>query len=196
MDFSKVDEGHPDYKKGEEPLHFYYNREERIAHAPQIVQDYYNGGGPRPVKGFFKVLVSTRGNRFMLSSIVIFAAFLWIFSFFSSRDASKIAGTSAALSAFSFEESVYASLKFDGIKNKGAEENVPLHMQRHVPIHALFMAYEASGEIFDKIEIDEIFSGDELFIRTKFTDYDIMKIVCEVTAGAEEKSFSTKIERR
>ena len=31
MDFDKIDEGHPDYKPGEEPFHFFYNREERIA---------------------------------------------------------------------------------------------------------------------------------------------------------------------
>ena len=81
MDFDKIDEGHPDYKPGEEPFHFFYNREERIARAPHIVQEYYAGRGPRPVKGLFRNLVSTKGNRFMLSSIVVFAAFLCIFCF-------------------------------------------------------------------------------------------------------------------
>lgn len=192
MDFSKIDEGHPEYKEGEAPFHYYYNRAERIAKAPQIVQDYYNGKGPRPVKGLFKSLVSTRGNRFMLSSIVIFAAFIWIFSFFSRQSASKIAGTSASLSAFSFEESVYASLKFDAVNGAALEGGESLQ----VPVTAVFTAYEVSGEISNRIEIEEIFYGDELFIRTKFTDYDIIKVICDVTAGAEKKSFSAKIEHR
>ena len=38
--FPKVEEGRPE---GEQPLHYFYNREERIAHAPQNVKDYYAG---------------------------------------------------------------------------------------------------------------------------------------------------------
>ena len=46
MDFDKIDEGHPDYKPGEEPFHFFYNREERIARAPHIAfqkSGFYEG---------------------------------------------------------------------------------------------------------------------------------------------------------
>ena len=57
------------FAEGEEPLHFLYNREERLSHAPKNVQDFYAGGG-RPVKGLFKALVSNKTNRFMLIAVV------------------------------------------------------------------------------------------------------------------------------
>ena len=191
MDFDKIDEGHPDYKPGEEPFHFFYNREERIARAPHIVQEYYAGRGPRPVKGLFRNLVSTKGNRFMLSSIVVFAAFLWIFSFFSGRNASKIAGTSASLSAFSYEESVYATLRFDGLEEKSSgSENVI-----QIPISVVFSAVESSGAECDRAEVSALYEGKELFVRTKFTDYDIIKIRCEVTAAVETKTFEAVVAR-
>ena len=36
--FDNVDEGHPE---GEKTVKYYYNREERIANAPEIVKKYY-----------------------------------------------------------------------------------------------------------------------------------------------------------
>ena len=46
--FKNVEEMRPD---GEQPLHFYYNREERIARAPEIVKAYYRGE-MKNVRGF------------------------------------------------------------------------------------------------------------------------------------------------
>ena len=51
--FEDVEEGYLDGEK-ESKFHYFYNREERIANAPQNVKDYYNGG-MRPITGF-KVL--------------------------------------------------------------------------------------------------------------------------------------------
>lgn len=193
MDFDKIDEGQPDYAPGEEPFHFFYNREERIARAPHIVQEYYAGRGPRPVKGLFRVLVSTRGNRFMLSSIVVFAAFLWIFSFFSGKNASRIAGADASLSAFSYEETVYATFSLKGTEKKSSEEDASSVLQ--VPVSAVFSAIESSGAECAREELSGVYTGEDLFIRTKFTDYDIIKVCCEVTAAAETKQFEAVVAR-
>lgn len=193
MDFDKIDEGHPDYAPGEEPLHFFYNRENRIARAPHIVQEYYAGRGPRPVKGLFRVLVSTRGNRFMLSSIVVFAAFLWIFSFFSGRNAFQIAGAKASLSAFSYEETVYATFSMKGADAESAEKDSASFLQ--IPVSAVFTAIESSGSECAREERSGVYTGEELFIRTKFTDYDIIKVCCEVTAASETKQFESVVAR-
>lgn len=201
MDFNKVDEGHPDYAPGEEPLHFFYNREERISKAPLIVQEYYAGRGPRPVKGLFKSLFSTRGNRFMFSSIIVFAAFIWIFSFISGRNVSRIGGTTVALSAFSYDDSIYSSIKFDALKmnsdssKKDLKSNQESSKMIQIPVQVVFIAYESSGMECDRKIIDDVFVGDELFIRTIFSDYDIIKVSCEVTMGVESKKFDAKIER-
>jgi len=45
--FENVEEGYPDKEK---PVKFYYNREERIAKAPEIVKKYYRGE-MKPVRG-------------------------------------------------------------------------------------------------------------------------------------------------
>lgn len=193
VDFAKIDEGHPDYKPGEEPLHFFYNREERIARAPHIVQEYYAGRGPRPVKGLFRVLVSTRGNRFMLSSIVVFAAFLWIFSFFSGKNASRIAGADASLSAFSYEETVYATFSMKGAEAEASEADSAAFLQ--IPVSAVFTAVESSGAECAREESTGIYTGKDLFLRTKFTDYDIIKVCCEVTAASETKRFEAAVAR-
>ena len=47
--FEDTQESSPD-DESEKELKFYYNREKRIADAPQIVQDYYNGK-MKPVRG-------------------------------------------------------------------------------------------------------------------------------------------------
>ena len=96
MDFKNIDEGHA---QDEQKLHFYYNREERIARAPKNVQDYYAGKGPRPVKGLFRSLFANKGNRFMFSTVAILAAFVWIYSFIQKREGIQIAGTKVEVSA-------------------------------------------------------------------------------------------------
>lgn len=213
MDFKNIDEGHPaEPENPEDVFRFYYSREERLKNAPQSVKDFY-AGKMAPKKGLFKVLVATPGNRFMLSSIVVFVAFIWIFSFFSSRNEKRFLGTECELTAFSFEDSVYASLEFkenpdwlsdfsDRKKTSGKpsgkssldfpEEKNPAQ----IPLRVLFQAYDSSGIVADKSEIFDVYSGRELFIRTKFSDYDIIKVSASVQAGTEEKDFEVRIQRR
>ena len=68
--FDKKTEG---YAEGEEPLHFYYNREERIKNAPKIVQDYYAGRVNQFTRNPFKAFFANRFNRFMF----VFSLFLF-----------------------------------------------------------------------------------------------------------------------
>lgn len=210
MDFKNIDEGHPaEPENPENVFRFYYSREERLKNAPQSVKDFY-AGKMAPKKGLFKVLVATPGNRFMLSSIVVFVAFIWIFSFFSSRNEKRFLGTECELTAFSFEDSVYASLEFKenpdwfSDRKKSSEEpsgNFPEdsaaeknHAQ--IPVRVLFQAYDSSGLVADKAEVFDVYSGEVLFIRTKFSDYDIIKVSASVEAGTEEKDFEARIQRR
>ena len=107
--FEDVDEGHVD---GEEKskFHYYYNREERIAHAPKIVQDYYNGG-MRPQKGF-KVLFKNKSNRFILLTLVFFIAFTWIYNGLNNtRNSATVGSFIFELQAFEFEEEIFVKLK-------------------------------------------------------------------------------------
>ena len=184
MDFDKIDEGHVE---GSQELHFFYNREERLKKAPQIVQDYYSGKFSVK-RGFFKVLVGNKGNRFLLISLVLFIAFVWAFTFFSNRNYTVIDSIVCELKAFSYEEEVFVSLELKESKEKTEElKNVKV----------IFNAIESSGVISQtSSEFLESYSGVKQFIRTKFNDYDIIKVVACVTIDNEEEEVSVVVERR
>ena len=113
MDFSQMQEGYPD---GEENLVFRYNREERLKKAPQIVQDYYNGKALQPTKGLIRVLFATRGNRLMFLCMCFVFAITWFTGFVNKNNSATINGVKVAINAYSFEEDVYASVKFNDNK--------------------------------------------------------------------------------
>ena len=68
MDFDKISEG---YENKDNNFVYYYNREERIARAPKIVQDYYSGKFNVSKKGLFGTMFATRGNKFLFLSIIV-----------------------------------------------------------------------------------------------------------------------------
>ena len=112
MNFKNIDEGHQD---NGENIHFLYNREERLKNAPKIVQDYYAGkvfNYDTGVKGLFKSLVSTKTNRFLLISIILFLACIYLFSFLSKNQNSTACGFPVQFESFSYNERIYVSLKF------------------------------------------------------------------------------------
>jgi len=190
---------------GGEALHFFYDREERLKRAPQIVRDYYEGKSGQPAKGLFRILVATRTNRFMLVSVVLFAAFVWFYSAFSERTSADFIGVPTALSAFSYEDSVYASLKFGERKtkstgrirnfraqNKSAAKDLPANF----PAAVVFSAIDNTGSVIDAQEVIGVYEGQDLFLRTRFSDYDIIKVKALVMSGDERKEFSVSVEKR
>lgn len=188
MDLKNLNEGFAD---GEEPLHFYYNREERIARAPKIVQDYYSGKWDCRKKGLFKVMFANRGNRFMFAGIVIFMLFVWIYSFISARTALSMAGTTAEIYAFSYEGTVYSSFKLNGRKKKSA-----VGLSDPLKMTVLITALDTDSVACNVYEEDVIYDGSELFVRTRFPDYDIMTVVAEVHFGSEHKKFTARVDHR
>ncbi|MGP1458469.1 MAG: hypothetical protein ACTTKL_04090 [Treponema sp.] len=187
---------------GGEALHFFYNREERLKRAPQIVRDFYDGKSGRPVKGLFRVLVATRTNRFMLVSVALFAAFVWFYSAFSERKSANFQGAPVALSAFSYEDAVYASLKFGERKPKSNRTFRAKRKERVedfpqvFPVNVVFSAVDNAGGVSAQEELSGVYEGRELFIRTRFGDYDIIKVKALVRSGGEQKEFSVSVEKR
>ena len=74
--FEDVEEIVPD-DEADKKLKFYYNREERIARAPKLVQDYYNGN-LKPVRGFRIFL--TKQNRYIFFALIFFVGATWIYN--------------------------------------------------------------------------------------------------------------------
>ena len=110
----------------EEELTFYYNREKRLERAPENVKRFYNGTAPTAPKGLFKALVHTKHSRFMLAAVGISLAVVVLTTLFGAKSNQKnINGVRLVLSAFSFDDSVYVTLRAFGNPDAGgkAEQN-------------------------------------------------------------------------
>lgn len=182
------DEGHAE---GEENLHFNYNREERLKKAPQIVQDYYSGKF-KLNKGFY-ALVATRGNRFMLFVLVLCLAVTAFTSVFASFEKARIGKVNFKLSAFSFEEEIMVSLKVYA-------EKMPASLKSKypdgIPVQASVSAFDVDKQLSSSKIVSGNFKGDELYLRTKFPDYDILTVRVEVSAMDENCRLTADVQRK
>ncbi len=181
MDFNNINEG---YAEGEEGLVFHYNRKERVSHAPQIVKDYYDGKIVAFKPGLFKALVATRGNRFMLFSLVICFLIVVFYGFFGPKENedSKF-GVHFSLSAFMYEqfgENVYVNLKIDPPAKKNLGE-----YDGDIPVRIEFFTVNAEGEVSAKNTVLAKYNGKKLFLEKQ---EELKKIKAAKKKGKKEKS--------
>jgi len=191
-----IDEGHAE---GEEKFHFYYSQEERLKHAPKIVQDYYSGEF-KLNKGLFKVLVSTRANRMILLSLLFCLVLVLFTTVFASFDKGKIANMDFALTSFSFEEEIYVSLKIVPAKKINSKINLKNNSNKkkseNIPVEVKFSVFDVDKQLLDEKIISENFNGEELFIRTKFSDYDILTVSANVSALEQNCVLKATVQRK
>ena len=194
MLFKDVDEIKDEKKEGE--FHYYYNREEPIAKASPQVQEYYRGG-MRPVRGF-KVLFN-RQNRFVLFALVIFVGSVWVYTGFNkTRAYSTIGDINFELTAFSYEEEVYTSIQMKpNTKTKKTKAAVSENAAVAAPkkVTAEIFVIDPNNQVGDKRTLSEIYAGGEQFLRTKFTDYDIIRVDVILNVDGEEKELSAQVKR-
>ena len=171
----------------EEPVIFHYSREHRIQSAPKIVQDYYNGnmsmGG-----GLFRCLVKTRASRMLLAAIAVMVFFIIFYGLFASGSANNtLAGIPVSLAAFSFEDSIYASVK--------CAQTDMFSEQNQIVISVEFRFLTDGENIFSEIKEEGIYSGKELFLRTTTIDYDIFTVEAIITANGEQIILDVPVSR-
>lgn len=184
MNFDDVEEIKAEDSQ-EQGFHYYYNREERIAKAPPQVQEYYRGG-MRPVRGL-KVLFNKQ-NRFVLLALVLFVGAYWVYSGFNSTRAyGNLHGINFELSAFSYEEEVFVSLKMK--RSKKATDLSP------AAVNAEVFVIDPNNQVGDKRILSYLYSDGEQFLRTKFTDYDIIRVDLILKVGDEETELSAEVKR-
>ena len=182
--FEDVEEIKPD-DGTEKTLNFFYNREERIARAPKLVQDYYNGK-LEPVRGFR--IFFTKQNRFIFFALIFFVGATWIYTGLNkTRAGTTLEGINFELTAFSYEEEVYVSLQMK--RSSRSKETAPVNVQ------AEFFAIDPNGQVGDKRKGHLIYEEGEQYIRTKFTDYDIIRVDLILNAGGYEKELSAEVVR-
>ena len=182
--FEDVEEIVPD-NEADKKLKFYYNREERIAKAPKLVQDYYNGK-LKSVRGFR--IFFTPQNRYIFFALIFFVGASWIYTGLNkTRAGTTLNGVNFELTAFSYEEEVYVSLQMK--RSKNAKNNMPL------PVEAEFFAIDPNNQVGDKRQGQLVYDEGEKYIRTKFTDYDIIRVDVILNAGGTEKELSAEVKR-
>lgn len=213
MDFSKLGdmEGHYD---GEENIHFYYDREERIAKSPKIVQDYYSGKF-HPTGGLFKSLVSTRGNKLLLLCVVVCAAAVVLLHRFGDTPYRKhIGNAQMTAQAFSYGDDVYVSLvaKGDDAKansTKAERATAGKLNRRGVPdmggegsasdgglVEGVFTAVDIQGDSVAGYSTRDIMVDGKAELKAKFGDYDIKKVLVQVSYNGETKTLVAEVGER
>ena len=171
----------------EAELNFHYKREDRLKDAPTVVQKYYAGELPTAPKGLFKALVHTKSSRFTFMALILVLALVVALIFFGPQaNQNSIGNTEFNLSAFSFEEKVYVSIK---TQSKVKQEEI------QIPLEISISALDKESQILNQEKIETVITENEEFIRTIFTDYDIISIGVEVlnTESKEKISLSCSV---
>ena len=175
----------------ETELVFHYKREDRLKDAPTVVKKYYAGELPTAPKGLFKALVHTKSSRFtFMALILVLALFVSFFFFGPKANQNTLGNTEFTLSAFSFEEKIYVSIK--------AQTNNSLSEYIQVPLEVLIRVIDKDKQIINKEKIETVITENEEFIRTIFTDYDIISIETEIlnTETQEKILISCSVEKK
>ncbi|MBO7122024.1 MAG: hypothetical protein J6V90_01930 [Treponema sp.] len=196
--YDNIPETRPADGDSSDGMVFRYNREERIKNAPKIVQDYY-AGKLNPTKGLFKVLVATKFNRFMLFTVALCFAVVLIVNTFGSRpNLVTAAGFEIELSAFCYDESVYAQIKVHPLKKSLADKNFPIdqYIKDQEKVSSIFSFVDVDGQTLDKIQKSAEIEKNAFFLRTNSPDYDIMKVEASVELLGQKVDLTSKVARR
>ncbi|MCR4790144.1 MAG: hypothetical protein K5839_03585 [Treponemataceae bacterium] len=174
----------------EENLVFRYNRDERVSKASPTVKAHYDGTEAKPPKGLFKALVHTKSSRYMLYTLILVLAFFFGIYFFGSRsNVDSLNGTKYSLTAFSFEDNVYISLKLtpEDIEKNEAENKINVQI----------CTIDNENQITNKVSFTEKDIKDD-YIRAVFVNHDIISVTAEISDQAEEKTLnlSCKVEEK
>ncbi|MBR5966919.1 MAG: hypothetical protein IK015_12470 [Treponema sp.] len=187
-----------DGENGSDDMVFRYSREERIKRAPKIVQDFY-AGKMNPTKGLFKVLVATKFNRFMLFTVALCFAVVLIVNTFSARpNLAAAAGFELELSAFCYDESVYAQIKIHPLKKSLKDKNFPIdqYIKDQEKATAVFNFVDVDGQSLDKIQKSAEIEKNAFFLRTNSPDYDIIKVEASVDILGQKVDLTSNVARR
>lgn len=193
--FEDVEESYAD---GEKPVKYYYNREERIAKAPQIVKDFY-AGKMQPLRGF-KVLYKNKSNLYILLALIFFVGFTWVYTGINnSRNYAKINNVIFELQAFCYEEEIYSSIKIDPNKAKNfkplrpsLEETVTDDENGNLVTVEFFFINNDNLLIHKEVQ-NMVLENKEEYLRTKIQDYDIIRVDVIISFGGKEKELSVRI---
>ncbi|MDR3301832.1 MAG: hypothetical protein LBT01_04780 [Spirochaetaceae bacterium] len=99
----------------EKDLHFYYNREERLAKAsPRVRALYENQGGQR--QGFFSSLTDSKPKAALLGVIIIVCVMILFITYLLPENKTNIAGNSITATAMRYNGLCFIVFKKEALK--------------------------------------------------------------------------------
>jgi len=161
---------------------FYYNREERLKRMPENAK-LYNGELKRK-RGLFRVLLDSPGGKYILFVIVILIGIITALSLLDKPDENIAGGITASIKAFVFEDKVYVNLKFD--KNEDI---------LNAAVSAEINSVNTDEKITDTKTLTGEYKGEELILRTTFSDFEIKKVTAKILINGEDSTLSVPVER-
>lgn len=172
----------------EENLVFHYKRGSFRNREDQNTRDFATGKiNLRP--GFFKALVSTKGNRIVFFVMLICIGVTVFLGLFRQPESDIVCGVRCNASAFSFDGKVYATLEL--------EDTTKSSSQLPVTMEVLFECINVEKSVADKYSETVIFvPGEKQYVRTVFPDYDLKKLKVSVKSGEVEKVLDAAISQR
>ncbi len=166
------------YTEGEEPLLFHYKKGDFRRLEDKKYSDMATGQN-QPKKGLIRVLLNTKGNRILFFVMVVCIALVFILNFIKNKsNVASLNHINCTLTAFSYEDSVYASLEVD--PNKNSPFNIPLN------ITCTFKFYDSDGSLLyeeEKNLLAQFTSADDksLFMRSSVTDFNVVKVQADLS---------------
>lgn len=195
----------PSLKNSEIPENYTsYIHEERIKNAPKIVQDYYAGKVCKFEKGLFKVLVAKKSNRIIFIVMIMLALIVFIKNNLSNgENIAVINGYECELASFSYDDTIYASVKIHPVKNKREEikkQKSVLKVQTENTEKNVKISFkgftDAGAEVIFKDELEGKIFDNQQFFRTSNLDCDIITVEATVIIDDESKQISAKVSKK
>ena len=111
---------------------------------------------------------------------------------FSKSNVVTISGITCELTAFSFQNNVYASFKMKKIRNKQSSDG---YRNLKISFSLLDMDGNSVAE-YETIYSFDMANKEEQFVRSTFTDYEAYSARCAVTCGNDSRTIKSSVEHR
>lgn len=166
---------------------FHYNRDKRLERAPENVKNAYERGYT-PNRGFIKGLTANVGTRSIFFSIIIMSALIIGLTIFDSPAGSaSVEGVPVRLKALYFDESVFITLT---LAESSDTDNADLSA-----VFVIFHALDPNGNIVVSREAHGVYSGKELTVRSRISDFEVKTVKALVKLGNSTVELGATVDR-
>lgn len=172
---------------GSDRLVFRYNRERRLERASEDVRKMYEDGYVRK-KGLLRGLTANAGSRSVFFSIIVLCVAIVFLSLFGNRgDSVSLDGATAAIKAFPYDGSMYVTFELSARDRENAEI---------VPVTVTLDCIDADGQSLSSGELDGVYSGKRLVLRTILAGDGAVRVNAVVSFGSLTANLHAQVDRK